>query len=226
MRFRINPKKLIVPALNAAAIAGIIITSAAGSAFADSQNYNYVYNKWKGQSTESFSQMSCYFSEDAGFQTNMLRSIKGQFLSKLKDAAYDTDNPERLLIDSYSALIGESKVTCDITRKSNAQITAVGGDFFYFHDFELVNGCYFTEKDTMQDGAVIDRSLAWALYGSDNIAGKNIYIDGVKCYIAGVVKDPQNKAEKKCAGKMPKAYVTYDTAERMKISSYALPYHM
>ena len=143
MRFRINPKKLIVPALNAAAIAGIIITSAAGSAFADSQNYNYVYNKWKGQSTESFSQMSCYFSEDAGFQTNMLRSIKGQFLSKLKDAAYDTDNPERLLIDSYSALIGESKVTCDITRKSNAQITAVGGDFFYFHDFELVNGCYY-----------------------------------------------------------------------------------
>ena len=215
MKIRIKPKKLIVPVLNAAAIVGIIVTSVIGSASANALQYNFTADKWKGESSQDFSQLSCFFNADSGFDTSRIRSVKGQFLSELKDVAYDTEDRDRLLIDAYSAIIGDSKVTCDIARRSNAQITAVGGNFFYFHDLKLVSGSYFTEKDTMQDGAVIDRSLAWALYGSDDIAGKNIYIDGVKCYIAGVVQDPENKAEKKCAGKVPKAYVTYETADRM-----------
>ena len=215
MKFRIRPKKLIVPAVNALAVAGIVFTSVAGMSAAKSQRCNFTAEKWKGDSKEDYSQLSCFFSEDAGFGTGNIRSVRGQILSELKDAAYDIENADTLFVDAYSGYAGEAKVKGDISGRANAQITAVGGDFFYFHDFELVNGAYFTEKDTMQDGAVIDRTLAWLLYGSDDVAGMNIYINGVKCYIAGVVKDPSNKTEKRCAGKAPKAYVTYDTASAM-----------
>ena len=216
MKLKIRPKKLILPSLNVLAAAGIIVTSVIGSSAAHSQEYNFTAQKWKGTSDGNYSQHGCFFNKEAEFSTSRIRSVKGQFLSALKDAAYATENTDTLLVDAYSAVVGESKVKCDIAGSSNAQITAVGGDFFYFHDFGLVSGSYFTEKDTMQDGAVIDRTLAWELYGSDDVAGMNIYIDGVKCYIAGVVEDPKGKAEKKCAGKMPKAYVSYDTATTMK----------
>lgn len=49
----------------------------------------------------------------------------------------------------------------------------------------------------MQDGAVIDKNLAWALYGSEKVSGMNIYINGVKFYIAGVIDLPGTEAEKK-----------------------------
>lgn len=215
MKIRIKPKKLILPVLNALAVAGIIFTTIAGHSAARSQSYNFAYERWKGISEEDFGQASCFFSDEAKLSTKSIRSLRGQVIKCLKDAACDIEKEEPFA-DAYSAIVGEAKVKCDISRSSKAQITAVGGNFFLFHDFDLISGAYFSEKDTMQDGAVIDKSLAWALYGSTDIVGMYIYIDGVKCYISGVIEDPTDKVEKKCAGKMPKAYVTYDTASSMK----------
>lgn len=216
---KIRLKKLILPSLNAAAIAGIIVLTAAGSGMARTQKYNYTAEKWRGESRDSYYQMSCFFSDDSGMDTSRMRSVRGQIMTALKKAAYDTGSGNRLFTDAYSTDAGSAKVKCDISRRADADIIAVGGDFFYFHSFELVSGAYFTEEDTMQDGAVIDRELAWELYGSDDIAGKNIYINGVKCYISGVVENPEDKASKKCMKDVMRAYVSYDTAAAMAAGS-------
>ncbi|MCM1474539.1 MAG: hypothetical protein NC040_10795, partial [Muribaculaceae bacterium] len=67
----------------------------------------------------------------------------------------------------------------------------------------------------MQDGAVIDRNLAWELYGSYDVAGMNLYIDGVKFYISGVIENPETKPEKNCIGKLPRIYISYDGASNL-----------
>ena len=41
----------------------------------------------------------------------------------------------------------------------------------------------------------------------------NIYINGTKFYISGVIEDPESKEEKKTAGDYPRAYISYDGAK-------------
>ena len=215
---KIKLKKLIIPAVNAAAIAGILILSAAGPHSAAKQKYNFTAGKWQGDSSESYWQVSSFFDDDSGFDTSRIRSVRGQIMTALKNASYDTESGMKLFTDAYSADVGTAKIKCDTSRRADAAVTAVGGDFFYFHSFDLISGAYFSEEDTMQDGVVIDRQLAWEIYGSDDIAGKNIYINGVKCYISGVVAAPTDKASKKCMGDVMRAYVSYDTASAMAMN--------
>lgn len=214
---KIKLKKLIIPAVNTAAIAGILILSAAGSHSAAKQKYNFTAEKWQGESSESFWQVSSFFDNDSGFDTSRVRSVRGQIMTALKNASCDTESGMKLFTDAYCADVGMAKIKCDTSRRADAEITAVGGDFFYFHSFDLLSGAYFSEEDTMQDGVVIDSQLAWEIYGSEDVAGKNIYINGVKCYISGVVAPPADKASKKCMGDGMRAYVSYDTANAMAV---------
>lgn len=212
MKLKLNKRRTALAIANAAAIAGALILSAAGGALARSQTYNYSAERWKGGSSGRYAQISCFFSGDAGFTKDTVPSVRGQLLSELKNAAVVPEEGQKLVPDAYSAPMGTATVRCDITGKSEAEITAVGGDFFLFRDFKLINGSYFFDSDLMQDGAVIDRQLAWSLYGSDDVSGMNIYINGVKYYISGVIDTPQSKDEKKCAGDMPRAYISFEAA--------------
>lgn len=209
---KIKLKKLILSSLNVAAVVGIVILTMAGSHTARIYTDNYTAEKWQGESDEDYSQMSCFFGSDSGMDTSRIRSVRGQIMTALKNASFNTESGNRLFTDAYSYDTGTAAVKCDTSRRADADIIAVGGDFFYFHSFPLVSGAYFSEDDTMQDGAVIDRELAWELYGSDDIAGKNIYINGVKCYISGVVEAPKDKASRRCMGKAMRAYISYDMA--------------
>ena len=59
---------------------------------------------------------------------------------------------------------------------------------------------------------MIDRNLAFALYGSDNIAGKKIYIGNTELFVSGVIAVPSTNAEEKCRDKVPQAYISYYAA--------------
>lgn len=206
MKFR----KLIysVAAANAVSVSVWVILTAAGNSIAKSQSYNYGAERWddSGGST----QISCFFTEDAGFTTDMAGGVRANMLSQLKNISIVPEEGEKLIPEAYSTPAGKMTVRCDMSGRSEAEVTAVGGDFFLFRGFTLLDGAYFDSDDIMQDGAVIDRGLAWALYGSYNVAGMNIYINGTKFYIAGVIDDSQTKEEKQTAGEFPRAYISYD----------------
>ena len=216
MKLKFRKRHVVIAAVNAAAIAGAAVLSIAGSSVASAQKYNYAYERWKGSGKDSYSQMSCFFNSDAGFTTDTIAGVRGQLLNELKNISVVPKEGQKLCPDAYSAPVGTAAVKCDVTGRSDAQVTAVGGDFFYFRDFTLIDGAFFTDSDIMQDGAVIDRELAWELYGSENVSGMNIYINGVKCYISGVIAAPETDYEKKCIGKTPQAYVSYDMADRSR----------
>lgn len=211
----------VIAAANVLSLMGTLIISISGSSLAKSQSYNNAAEKW--DSDGGCAQISCFFAEDAGVTVDNIGGAKASMLTALKNISVVPEENQKLIPEAYSTSAGQATIKSDTTKgRSNAEIIAVGGDFFLFRDFDFIDGSYFTDIDVMQDGAVIDRNLAWALYGSDNISGKNIYINGTKFYIAGVIDIPQTKYEKKTVGELPVAYISYGGANLLDNSSYSV----
>ena len=220
MKKRFRPVHIVIAAVNTAAIAGALILTAIGSSAAKSQRYNYAHELWRNGTKGEYSQVSCFFSEDAGFDKNSAMGVKTKLMEKLKEAAVNQKEGQKLVPDAYSASMGKATITGDTGRHSETEVTAVGGDFFLFRSFDLVCGAFFSDDDLMQDGAVIDRQLAWNLYGTDNIAGKSIYINNVKLYISGVIEAPRTDPEDRCIGDTPRAYISYYAAGLVSSGGY------
>lgn len=213
MRSKFKLRHKIIAAVNAAAVVGMIILTAVGSSAANAQKYNYAAERWKNDSKKDFGQVSCFFGRDAGFDLNSVDAVKAKFYSELKNASITPEEGKTLLPYAYSNPVGKATISGDDMGTTEADITAVGGYFFFFRDFKLLSGAFFEDDDLMKTGVVLDRQAAFSLYGSDNIAGKNLYINNVKMFVSGVIDFPETKAEKSCAGETPKAYISYDAAK-------------
>ncbi len=214
MKHKIKIGLRILAAVNLAAIAAAAVLSLVGSSLAKSQRYNYAADRWT-QGAGGCTQVSCFFSDNSGFVKDSIMSVRMSLLNSLESAAVVQKKGQTLCPDAYSAPLGRFQVTCDRIGNSQADVTAVGGEFFLFRSFDLLHGNYISDSDLMQDGAVIDRTLAFSLYGSDNIAGMNIYINNTSFRIAGVIDDPRTKYERECAGDYPKAYISYPKAAEL-----------
>lgn len=212
-------KHIVIIIFNAVAIIVMCILTAVGNSMAKSQQYNYATEIWQNNSEDSFAQTSVFLAEDSGFTTDSLNSVRAEFVKELRNASIQTDDGSLPFAEAYSSQMGTFTVRGDLIGRSDAILTAVGGDFFMFRSFRLINGSFFSDGDLMQDGAVIDRSLAWSLYGSCDVAGMNLYINGVKFYISGVIENPDTEPEKDCIGKLPRIYISYDGATGLSAMS-------
>ncbi|MDE6520375.1 MAG: ABC transporter permease [Ruminococcus sp.] len=206
----------VMTAVNVISLTGTLILTIVGSSLAKSQRYNSASERW--DSAGNCSQISCFLADDSGFSTDSAGGIKSSIYAELKNISIVPEDNQKLVPEAYSASAGQVSIRSDTTTgRSEAELTVAGGDFFLFRDFYFIDGSYFTENDIMQDGAVIDRSLAWSLYGAENVSGKNIYINGTKFYIAGVIENPQTKPEQKTAGELPRAYISYEGANLLNL---------
>ncbi|MBO4877531.1 MAG: ABC transporter permease [Ruminococcus sp.] len=217
MRLKIRKHQAVIAGINAASVIGILALTAAGSHIARSQGYNYSARKW--DSSGGSTQISCFLSEENGFNTDGVQAVRSALTKKLEEASLFPEEGKSLFNDAYSTPAGTVQLRSEGRSRCEADLTVVGGDFFFFRDFRLLSGAYFTERDLMQDGAVIDRSLAWSLFGSDNVAGMKISINDRDFYVAGVIAEPSTEEEKYCDGDMPKVYISYTGAEIIGLSS-------
>ena len=213
MKSKFKLRHKIIAAVNTAAVVGMIILTAVGSSAAKAQKYNYAAERWKNESKKDFGQVSCFFGKESGFDLKSVESMKAEFYAKLKEASIEPEEGKTLVPYAYSNPVGKAIISGDDLGTTEADITAVGGKFFFFRDFDLLTGAFFEDDDLMKTGVVVDRQVAFSLYGSDDIAGKNLYINNVKLFISGVIDFPKTKAEKNCAGETPKAYISYDAAK-------------
>ena len=210
MKKKIRIKHIVLAVVNLAAIIAMIVLTFAGKRLAGSQRYNYAAERWT-QGEGGYTQVSCFFSEDSGFTRDNILPVRLSVKNTLKTVAVTDERCP----DAYSVPLGRFVVTCDTACFSQAEVTAASGEFFMFRCFDLLSGNYFSDRDIMQDGTVIDRTLAFSLYGSDDVVGMNIYINNVSFKIAGVIDDPQTKYERECAGNYPKAYISYSKAAEL-----------
>ncbi|MBQ1464039.1 MAG: ABC transporter permease [Ruminococcus sp.] len=216
MKLKIKLRYAVIAAVNTVCLVSAGIMSLVGSSMAKSQSYNTIAEEWDTKG--GCSQISCFLDSNSGFSTDMLGAVRNAELEALGNVSVAPEEGKTLVPDAYSCQIGQVSARCDTTGRSEAIVTAVGGDFFLFRDFRLLSGSYFSDSDTMQDGAVIDKELAWSLYGSVNVAGMSIYLNDVKLYISGVIDNPRTKPEKKCVGDTPRAYISNTRAADPLIS--------
>ena len=144
-----------------------------------------IASEWSAE--DSYAQISCFFSKDAAVTKDYVIQLEQKLKTALQEASEDTSDVNgRTLVDCYST---KGELTLYSDRASiTARAFGVGGDFFTFHPLKLLSGSYFDGEDLNKDGVVIDENVAWQLFGSNNVAGMYVEINGVQYPVRGVVK--------------------------------------
>ena len=156
-----------------------------------------------------FAQFACYFTEEAYFDVNQIFSIEHTLVTKMQEASIESENENggRNWIDAYSTqgMLHISSNRADMTVRA----FGVGGDFFQFHPLTLLDGNYFDASDENEDGVVIDEMVAWQLFGSNNVAGMEVEINGRIYPIRGVVRSDKGIYSEAVKEEDATIYVSY-----------------
>ena len=126
--------------------------------------------------------------------------------------------PERTGIQKLFcvAACAQGLVTVSFENRTMDNVNAIGviGDFFLFHPMDFVSGAPFNPGDLMKDSIVIDEEMAWQLFGSTDIIGQMVTIEGVPHYISGVVKRDTGRIKKSAGLDKSYVYMSYDSLSR------------
>ena len=168
---------------------------------------------WAGDSDESFAQVSCFFPGPAPTYEETIYSFRNGLDQKLIDAGLEEPETGRLWTDAYSAN-GSVSITGD-HGSAFAKAYGVGGNFFLFHPYELLDGSYIYENDLMNDRVVLSYELAWNLFGSADLEGMTVTINNVPCYVAGVVRCETDKFSSRVLPEEPVLFMSYSLFSSM-----------
>ncbi|MGN1147272.1 MAG: ABC transporter permease [Lachnospiraceae bacterium] len=190
-----------------------LVLSGIGNFMAGSLDTQNMAARWSKEG--GVSQISCFFSREAGIEENSILSFEHNLDKALEEASIVSESENenaRLWADAYSAT-GKVSITSD---RSSVEVAAVGigGDFFLFHPLKLVSGSYFSGNDVMKDYIVIDEDAAWQLFGSNDVAGQMVTISGIPHIISGVIEREQGRLNEAAGLSSSVAYVSYETLSR------------
>lgn len=155
-----------------------------------------VAEKWDSEG--GYTQMSVYLPVGAMQDIALYDGMIYQIEKALQNESIEPENSKsRMVVGAYS---GYGSVTMQ-TESNSSKVNAigVGGDFFYFHPLDMIDGECFTDDYLMQDYVVLDKTTAWNLFGALNVTGMTVDIGGVPFIVAGVY-EPTNVPLAKEAG--------------------------
>ncbi len=180
-------------------------------------------DRWAASDDDRMAQVNIYFTEASAVTSSDISKFEYNIEQKLEsEAVADTDtdtttatdevNTSRDYADCYSA---SGTITIDNGSKSlDVDAYGVGGDFFMFHPLEFVSGDAFSSDALMNDAIVIDEDVAWQLFGSSNIIGEYVTIEGIPHYISGVFRRSDGKFEEAAGLDSAVAIVSYDSLSK------------
>lgn len=169
--------------------------------------------RWSADSGEKYSQLSVFYSVASGINLDTVYTMRVNIDKKLKENSVSSEIPgARIWYDGFSALTSLTVMSPreDYTIRVDADVVATGGDYFMLHPLKLLSGYYYSDDDLMQDRVLLDESLAWQLFGSNDIAGMTVIINGRRFYVAGVVEADSDKASRYVYGEKPHMYISYN----------------
>lgn len=143
-----------------------------------------------------------------GWYQQILQELQNASITLGEEAYYDA----RLAIYGYSAS-GEVSLSTE-HGSAKAKAYGVGGDFFRFHPLKLLYGSYFSESDLMQDRIVIDTETAWKLFGSNDVVGMFVKINGIPHMVVGVYERESGYFNDAAGNGVSSIYVSHETLFR------------
>ncbi len=210
-------KRLILGITGGVSFLAFVILWAVTGHMADGLSDQNMAKRWNEDG--GVAQISCFFSPDAAVTEDTLQEFEYNLESFLQESSItlESENPgARLWTSAYSA---EGKITLTTDYgKVEADALGIGGDFFLFHPYRLLNGAYFSGNDVNQDYCVIDEDAAWQLFGSNDVAGMMVSIGGVPHIVTGVIERPEGRLWEAAGLDTTRVYVSLSTLERYGVS--------
>lgn len=94
--------------------------------------------------------------------------------------------------------------------KTTAEIMAVSGDFFVVHPMKFVYGSEFLNDNSNPMGVVLDRDLAWDIFGAENIIGMEMEVGGQLFTVVGITEKESGRGMYAYTyGERPRMYMNY-----------------
>ena len=193
--------------LNALCIIAVIVCAVLLSHVKGTLITQQTADRWGGDSELRFAQVSAFFRTDESTSVSAIDALRARVATALTESSLEAPDGGRLFTDAFSA---EGRVTLS-RGKDQTTVSAygVGGDFFLFHPLELLSGGYIWGSDLMKDRIILDERIAWRFFGSSNVAGMEITLNGTPFIIAGVVRPEADKYSQRVISGDPCVYVDY-----------------
>lgn len=178
--------------------------------------------RFRGGGETRFAQLACFLPVGEGKTEEDILTFRQSLEGKMVEQSLEAPEGGRLYIDAYCAA-----ASVNVNSEGGAasvEAVGVGGDFFYFHPFQLRSGAYFDGEDLMDDLVVLDEELAWKLFGGTDLAGMTVYINEEPFVVAGVISREEDFASKKAYSGDGGLFMSFSAMSRLieevTISSY------
>lgn len=223
-KWNIDKKNILLLLLNVVLVVACIMVSRVAETSSEKLYSQKFASRWE-EKRNSYAQVSAFISPGEDMQMQGVQNIRNSILEKMtKDSLMESKKNARVWVDAYSG-----ECTATVWRETNnLSVTAVGvgGDFFLFHPIPLLSGGYISDSDLNQDRVVVDENFAWAMFGSNDIVGMQIWMDNTVYTIAGVVEVDENPLYRTAYGKNNRIYMSYEQLkkqqENLKVTAYEM----
>ncbi len=179
------------------------------------------HERWSGDGT-AYAQLSAFVSPEAGLtREDVEYSLKDALDRALVDASIAPANESARIFALGFGAEGSGVVSRTgeygkvIKNGTSAVISACGGDYFLFHPLEMLSGHYFSTTDILNDCVIIDNDLAWQMFGSSDVVGMSVRINGKECFVSGVCESGGDGEYSEFYGDTPRVFVPYSLAEEL-----------
>lgn len=161
------------------------ILTAVSCAFARTQTTQYSAQLWDEDGGSAM--VSVFMQKENALSLNDIPRLEYNLDNLLVAEAMEAPAENaRLYVASFSRA---ETISLSTNKGGSVTCTAFGveGDFFRFHPYELISGCYLQEE-TALDGVVLDEEAAWKLFGAIEVDGMELTYNGTVYTVVGVVK--------------------------------------
>ena len=196
---------LLVCALLLALAAACAITARHTAASLLSQRES---ERWRGENEQAFAQLSCFLSRPSAVGLKEIYDFRYKVLDALEAAELGGEGEVYPFHDAWS-VEGELNIAGE-KGSTKAPAVAVGGAFFDFHPLTLLDGSYLQEDDLSRDRVLLDRALAWELFGGVELTDMSVQINGVDFIVGGVVEREDDWASRRAYTGEKGFFMSYD----------------
>ena len=194
---KLTKKQLVLLVIIAAGLFVFGILTAISGSVARTQSTQYSAKYWDPDGR--YSMVSVFLPEGSGLEQDNVRQLEYALDQALiKEALEAPSDNARLYVSSYSVKT-EASVSSQRSKSQTCTAYGVGGDFFRFHNYELISGSYLVEDSIMDDHVVLDEEAAWKIFGAIEVDGMTLTYDGKEYVVQGVVK-PMDEFKSKAGG--------------------------
>ena len=187
-------------------IAAAAVLEAVIGSFASSTEFIHAGDRWSADGTR-YATFARY--DEAGmFSEDEAQHAAVNIDDKLIQASITPNENARSWTYAYSTetQVGFTGPKSTVT----ANVTVCGGDFIVFHPFRFTYGTFFLNDASNPMGVVLDRDLAWKLFGAENIIGMTLSYGDIEYTVVGIAEqESYDGIYGETYGSTPRAYMSY-----------------